>query len=87
MTSYHSVKVLTSRDMVIISNNLFVWELFYFHLSVTRIWSRGPINDTPELVPIMAGRRTGDNPWFEAIMISVTDAYLRRVARRVNVDL
>ena len=35
----------------------------------------------------MIGHRTGDNPLFEAIVISVTDAYLRRVAWRVNVDL
>ena len=39
---------------------------------------KGPINNNPVLVQIMAWRRIGDKPLSEPIMTQFTDAYMRR---------
>ena len=38
---------------------------------------KGPINNIPALVQIMAWRRTGDKPLSEAMMDNFPDAYMR----------
>ena len=38
---------------------------------------KGPINNIPALVQIMAWRRPGDKPLFEPLMANLTDAYMR----------
>ena len=38
---------------------------------------KGPINNIPALVQIMAWRRTGDKPLSEAMMDKFPDAYMR----------
>ena len=41
---------------------------------------KGPINNIPALVQIMAWRRTGDKPLSEPMIVSFTDAYMRHSA-------
>ena len=41
---------------------------------------KGPINNTPALVQIMAWRRTGDKPFSEPMMTQLNDAYMRHSA-------
>ena len=41
------------------------------------IVSKGPIDNKPALVQIMACRRTGDKPLSEPMMAYFTDAYMR----------
>ena len=38
----------------------------------------GPIDNIPELVQIMAWRRTGDKPLSEPLKTQFNDAYMRR---------
>ena len=38
---------------------------------------KGPINNIPALVQIMAWRRPGDKPLFELMLTQFTDAYMR----------
>ena len=38
---------------------------------------KGPINNIPALVQIMAWRRTGDKPLSEPMMTQFDDAYMR----------
>ena len=38
---------------------------------------KGPMNNIPALVQIMAWRRPGDKPLLEPMMIQFTDAYMR----------
>ena len=42
--------------------------------------SKGPINNIPALVQIMAWRRPGDKPLSEQMMVSFTDASMRHPA-------
>ena len=44
------------------------------------IVSKGPIDNKPALVQIMACRRTGDKPLSEPMMAYFTDAYMRHSA-------
>ena len=41
---------------------------------------KGPINNIPALVQIMAWRRTGDKPLSEPMMTQLNDAYMRHSA-------
>ena len=41
---------------------------------------KGPINNIPALVQIMAWRRTGDKPLSEPMMTPLNDAYRRHLA-------
>ena len=41
---------------------------------------KGPINNIPELVQIMAWRRTGDKPLSETMMAWFPDSYMRHSA-------
>ena len=41
---------------------------------------KGPINNTPALVQIMAWPRTGDKPLSEPMMTQFNDAYMRHSA-------
>ena len=41
---------------------------------------KGPINNIPALVQIMAWRRTGDKPLSEPMMTQFNDAYMRHLA-------
>ena len=44
-------------------SNAFSWmKMFEFRLKFTVIFSKGPINNIPALVQIMAWRRPGDKP-------------------------
>ena len=38
---------------------------------------KGPIENNPALVPIMAWRRIGDKPLSESMLTRLTDAYMR----------
>ena len=41
---------------------------------------KGPINNIPELVQIMAWRQLGDKPLSEPVVVYITDAYMRHSA-------
>ena len=41
---------------------------------------KGPINNIPALVQIMAWRRTADKPLSEPILVCCTEAYMRHSA-------
>ena len=41
---------------------------------------KGPINNIPALVEIMAWYRSGDKPLSEPMMVKITDAYMRHSA-------
>ena len=41
---------------------------------------RGPINNIPTFVQVMAWRRTGDKPLSEPMMTQFNDAYMRHSA-------
>ena len=41
---------------------------------------KGPINNIPALVQIMAWRRPGDKPLSEAMLLCCTDVYMRHSA-------
>ena len=41
---------------------------------------KGPINNIPALVQIMAWRRTGDKPLSEPMVTQLNDAYMRHSA-------
>ena len=45
---------------------------------------KGPINNNPALVQIMACRRVGDKPLSEPMLTQFTDAYMRHEGRWVK---
>ena len=47
------------------------WKCMNFDYNFTEVCSRGPINDIPALVQIMACRRPGDKPLSETMMVSL----------------
>ena len=47
---------------------------FQFHLSFV---PKGSTDNKPELVQVMAWRRTGDKPLPEAMLTQFTDAYMQ----------
>ena len=44
---------------------------------------KGPMNNIPALVQIMAWRRTGDKPLSEPMMTQFNDAYMRHSATMI----
>ena len=48
------------------------WKDVYF----TEVHSKGPINNIPVLVQIMAWRLVGTKPLSEPMLIQFTDAYM-----------
>ena len=48
--------------------------------------SKGPINDIPVLVQVMAWRRPGDKPLSEPMMACFDDAYMRHSASMSYTD-
>ena len=61
-----------------ISKRIFINEKLriLFEISLKFI-SKGPIENNPALVHIMAWRRIGDKPLSESILTRFTDAYMR----------
>ena len=61
-----------------IFKSVFMNEIFCIMI---RIWlklaPKGPINNIPALVQIMAWRRSGDKPLSESMLTQFTDAYMR----------
>ena len=57
--------------------NEIVWILIKISLKFV---PKGPINNIPALVKIMAWRRTGDKPLSEPVMAQFKDAYMRHSA-------
>ena len=53
-----------------------VWIRFKISLKFV---TRGPINNIPALVQIMAWRRSGDKPLSEPMMVQFTDAYMHHL--------
>ena len=45
------------------------WKCMNFDYNFTEVCSKGPINDIPALVQIMAWRRSGDKPLSEPMMV------------------
>ena len=57
---------------------IFMNENFCFFILVSlKFVPKGPINNIPALVLIMAWRRSGDKPLSEPMLTQVTDAYMR----------
>ena len=62
-------------------NDYFKWIILYENVWISmkislNFVSKGPINDIPALVHLMAWRRLGDKPLSEPMMVSLTDAYM-----------
>ena len=66
-----------------ISKRIFINEKLriLFEISLKFI-SKGPIENNPALVQIMAWRRIGDKPLSESILTRFTDAYMRHLGGR-----
>ena len=60
-----------------------VWILLKISL---RFVPKGPINNIPALVQIMAWRRTGDKPLSEPMMTQFNDAYMRTRPQWVKIN-
>ena len=54
-----------------------VWIPIKFSLKFV---PKGPINNIPAVVQVMAWRRTGDKPLSEPMMTQLNDAYMRHSA-------
>ena len=64
-----------------ISKCIFLNEFVWIPIKVSlKFVPKGPINNIPAMVQIMAWRRPGDKPLSEPMMVSFTDAYMRRSA-------
>ena len=59
------------------SSNAFSWKAMYFDSKLTEVVSKGPINNKPELVQVMAWCRAGDMPLPYPMLTQFTDAYMR----------
>ena len=55
---------------------IFLNGKFYIKISLKFV-PKGPIDNNPALVQIMAWRRIGDKPLSESMLTSFTDAYMR----------
>ena len=62
------------------SNAISWMKMFEFRLKFHWSFPKGPINNMPVLVQIMAWRRTGDKPLSEPMMAQFNDAYMRHSA-------
>ena len=51
--------------------NIFFMKIYEFGKKSLKPVPKGPINNVPALVQILAWRRTGDNPLFEPMMVSL----------------
>ena len=66
----------------IFADNIFKWIFLNENVSILNNISlkfvpKGPINNIPALVQIMAWRRPGDKPLSEPMMADFTEAYMR----------
>ena len=59
---------------------IFLFENLWISIKVSlKLVPKGPINNIPALVQIMAWRRPGDKPWSEPMMVSLlTHIYVTR---------
>ena len=51
--------------------------VFWFKFYLLKYVSKGPVDNKPTLVQIMALRRSGDMSLFETMMAKFDDAYMR----------
>ena len=51
-----------------------------FDSNFTEFVPKGPINNIPALVQVMAWRRPGEKPLSDPMMVKFTDAYMRHSA-------
>ena len=59
--------------------NAFSWmKIYEFQLKFH--WNKGPINNIPAFVQVMAWRRPGDKPLSDPMMVKFTKAYMRHSA-------
>ena len=57
---------------------IFMNEKFFILIQIPlKFVPKGPIDNDPALVQIMAWRRTGDKPLSETMLTQFTDAYMR----------
>ena len=61
----------------VISKCIFMNEKFWILIPTLKFVPKGPINNNPALVQIMAWRRSGDKPWSEPMLTQFADAYMR----------
>ena len=71
-----------------IFSNAFSWrKSFFIFIQISLKFvpiNFGPINNTPALVQVMAGRRSGDKPLSEPTLTRFTEAYVQHRGRWVN---
>ena len=69
----------------IVADNIFKWiflnenVIISIEISLKSV-PKGPINNIPALVQVMAWRRPGDKPLSDLMMVKFTDAYMRHSA-------
>ena len=57
---------------------IFINEKFCISIQISlKFVPRGPVDNRPALVQVMAWRQTGDKPLSESTVIKFTDAYMR----------
>ena len=60
---------------------IFLTENVWISIEISlKFVPKGPINNIPALVQIMAWRRSGDKPLSEPMMVNLSDAYMRHSA-------
>ena len=64
----------------ILNYNLLYEQLLYFIQIAPKYVPKGPVNNAPALVLIMACRRTGDKPLSEPMIVYFHDACIRHSA-------
>ena len=61
------------------------WKVLYFGATISlKCFPRGPIDNNPALVQIMAWCRMGDKPLSEQMLTRSTDAYIRHWGKWVK---
>ena len=78
----HSTHLPLDKMAAILADNIFkcifLNETFCNLIKISlKFVPRGPIDNNPALVQIMAWRRTGDKPLSEPMLTQFTDAYMR----------
>ena len=64
---------------------IFVYEKFCILIKISlKFVLKGPIDNNPALVQILAWRRIGDKPLFEPMLTQITDAYMRHLGRWIK---
>ena len=69
---------MAANSQAIFSHAFFMNETFYILIQISlKFVPKGPIENKPALVQVMAWRRTGDKPLPEPLHTEFTDASMR----------